>query len=108
MNICTKASQPFGKLRVTINNNLCHEKLNQGLYKCLFQKRKGKAPFKKSRKPWCRNIFPLSKKLVKKVCRSFACRKYSTLLISARGRIKHGINQHKRYRDQRLSECRNM
>ncbi len=71
-------------------------------------KTEGEGTIEEIKEAMVQKHIPLIEEAGKKGVQIFACRKFLIHLISARGRIKHGMNLQKLFPVLQLNECRNM
>jgi hypothetical protein len=71
--------------------------IKSGLIQMSLPKSEGEGTIEEIKEAMVQKHIPLIEEAGKKVYRYFACRRYLTRRISARGRIKHGMNLQKQF-----------
>jgi hypothetical protein len=82
--------------------------IKSGLIQMSLPKSEGEGTIEEIKEAMVQKHIPLIEEAGKKECRYFVCRKFSILLISARGKIKNGMKAPRQCPAQQWKECRSM
>ncbi len=82
--------------------------IKSGLIQMSLPKTEGEGTIEEIIEAMVQKHIPLIEEAGKKVCRYFACRRFSIRLISAPGRIKNGMHPQKLFPVQQQNEWQNM